>query len=60
MKLDVERLRSDLTEYCELAGRVGLPLPSSDSSLIPSADEERLIDMAADLGWDFGKYVTEY
>ncbi len=57
MKLDENRLREDLIAYHELAARAGLPLGTDRPEALPVMDEAALVDAAATLGWDFGKYV---
>ncbi len=59
MKLDTETLRSDLIAYQELAAGIGLQTAASSTDEIGAADEAELVDMAATLGGDFGKYVSE-
>ncbi len=59
MKINTELLRKDLLEYTEMAARIGLPLPARPREEIPGAEEEQLVEMAADLGWDFSKYLTD-
>ncbi|MDO5703053.1 MAG: hypothetical protein Q4G47_06840 [Lachnospiraceae bacterium] len=59
MKLDTEALRRDLAAYQELSARLGLKAAASGTDEIEAADDAELVDMAATLGWDFGKYVSE-
>ncbi|MBQ6376145.1 MAG: hypothetical protein IJJ52_00745 [Lachnospiraceae bacterium] len=59
MKIDTEMLRKDLLEYTEMAARMGLPLPVRPREEIPDAEEDQLVEMASDLGWDFFKYLTD-
>lgn len=58
LKLAVETLRSDLIEYHALAGRLGLPVGTEQPEALPDAEEAELVDTAANLGWDLGKYCV--
>lgn len=59
MELNTEALRADLTRYHEMASAIGLPKGTGKPEEIPEADEARLVDIAATLGWDFAKYLNE-
>ena len=58
LQLAVETLRSDLIEYHALAGRLGLPVGTEQPEALPDAEEAELVDTAANLGWDLGKYCV--
>ena len=60
MKMDAEKLRNDLTAFYEMSSRLNLPVKCKDHPELISADESELITVAADEGWDLGKYITEY
>lgn len=57
MKLNTEMLREDLIRYHETASRIGLPLASESAEALRAAGEEELVSVAADQGWDLGKYI---
>lgn len=57
MKIDTEMLRNDLVKYCRAAAGIGLPLPEGPADAAETAREDELVSMAADLGWDLGKYI---
>ena len=57
MQIDTEELRRDLVSYHELAGRIGLPAGTEQPESLPDAEEAVLVDTAANLGWDLGKYL---
>ncbi len=59
VKLDEELLRHDLLLYTETALSIGLPCPAASAGEVEEASDAELVDMAATIGWDLGKYVEE-
>ena len=59
MKFDADLLRHNLEKYTETALLVGLPCEAESVEDVVNADEAQLVDYAANLGWDLGKYVEE-
>ena len=58
MEIDTEALREDLVQYHKLAAGIGLPKGTDCPEKLCGADEAVLVDTAATLGWDLGKYVV--
>ena len=58
MKLNTEALRRDLIRYHETAKMTGLPHASASTRQLEEAEEEELVSVAADQGWDLGKYIV--
>ena len=59
MKLNTEALRRDLLRYHETAEMIGLPHVSGSTEQLEEAEEEELVSVAADQGWDLGKYIVD-
>ncbi len=59
MKLNTEALRQDLIRYHETAGMIGLPHVSASREQLERAEEDELVSVAADQGWDLGKYIVD-
>lgn len=57
MKLDTEALRADLVRFHEMAAAIGLQHVSESTDQLAAAKEEELVSIAADQGWDLGKYI---
>lgn len=59
MKLNTEALRGDLIRYHEIAEVAGVPHISESVEQLEEAEEEELVTVAADQGWDLGKYIVD-
>lgn len=59
MDMDFEKLRKDLVDYITFALSHDLPCAACDTKEAMEADEAQLVALAAEQGWDFGKYVKE-
>ncbi|MDO4620958.1 MAG: hypothetical protein Q4B09_10095 [Lachnospiraceae bacterium] len=59
MNMDFEALRKDLIQYFDVARQIGLLCAAESEVQIMNADEAELVSLAADQGWDLGRYIQE-